>query len=211
MTADLPTRLPDRAFLIAYDVEKKKLTGDSQGQLIRAAALVELTMAGRLVDDKGRPRVTGGRTDDPVLDAVLDQIEVSKPRTWRHWVEKDAKVTYKAVRERLASARVISVTDGTVLGIFQKKIVTVRDTRIVRELVGDLRRVVLGGSAPDELDARDVMLVPLVAAVELNTVFTGRERREHRDRIRELADRAGPAAKALRKVVESQQAMVAAV
>jgi hypothetical protein len=211
MTTDLPSRLPDRAFLIAYDVEKQKLTGDSHGQLIRAAALVELTLAGRLVDDKGRPRVVGGRTDDPVLNAVLDQIEQSKPRTWRHWVEKDAKITYQAVRERLATARVISVTDGTVLGIFQKKIVTVRDTRIVRQLVADLRRVVLGGTPADQLDPRDLMLVPLVAAVELNTVFSGRERREHRDRIREFADRAGPAAKALRKVVESQQAMIAAV
>jgi Golgi phosphoprotein 3 GPP34 len=211
MTTDLPSRLPDRAFLIAYDVQKKKLTGNSQGQLIRAAALVELTLAGQLVDVKGRPRVVGGRTDDPVLNAVLDQIDQSKPRTWRHWVEKDAKITYQAVRERLATARVISVTEGTVLGIFQKKIVTVRDTRIVRELVADLRRVVIGGSPTAQLDPRDLLLVPLVAAVELNTVFTGRERREHRDRIKELAERAGPAAKALRKVVESQQATVAAV
>jgi hypothetical protein len=212
MTTDLPPRLPDRAFLVAYDVEKKKLSGgESHGQLIRAAALVELTLAGRLVDDNGKPRDTGGRTGDPVLDAVLDQIAQSKPRTWRHWVEKDAKVTYQAVRDRLAANRVIAVTEGAMLGIFPKKVVHVRDTRIVREQVAGLRQVVLGGTPTERLDQRDVALVPLVAAVELNTVFSGRERRDHRDRIRVLAESAGPAAKALRKVVESQQAASGAV
>jgi len=42
-------------------------------------------------------------------------------------------------------------------------------------------------------------------------VFSGRERREHREQIRELAERAGPASKALRKVVEDQQAAATAV
>ena len=212
MTADLPTRLPDRAFLIAYDVEKHKLAGgDSHGQLIRAAALVELTLAGQLVDDNGKPRETGRRTDDPILDAVLDQIAHSKARSWKYWVEKDAKITYQAVRERLATNRVITITEGTVLGIFPKKVVHVRDTRVVRELIADLRRVILSGVPSDQFDPLALALVPLVSAVELNTVFSGRERREHRERVRRLAERAGPAAKALRKVVESQQATAGAV
>ncbi len=212
MTADLPTRLADRAFLIAYDVEKQKLTGgNSHGQLIRAAALVELTLAGRLVDDNGKPRITGQRTEDAVLSAVLKQIENSKPRSWQHWVEKDAKITYQAVRERLTANRVITVTESTVLGIFPKKVVHVRDTRIVRELIAELRRVVLSGAPSKDLDPLALALVPLVSAVELNTVFSGRERREHRDRIRALALTAGPAAKALRKVFESQAASVSAV
>src|SRR3954469_2504658 len=153
MTPDLPPRLPDRAFLIAYDVDKQKLTGgDSHGQLIRAAALVELTLAGRLVDEKGKPRDTGRRTGDPGLDRILDQIAQSKARSWKYWVEKDAKVTYEAVRERLARNRVIAVNEGTVLRIFPKKIVHVQDARVVRTLVADLRRVVLDGVPPEQLD-----------------------------------------------------------
>lgn len=212
MTADLPPRLPDRAFLIAYDVDRHKLTGgDSHGQLIRAAALVELTVSGRLVDEHGKPQVRGAGAGDPVLDGLLTEIAGSKPRSWKYWVKKDAKLTYQAVRDRLAGEQAIAVTDGTVLRIFPKKVVHVRDTRTVRALVADLRRVVLSGAPPEQLDPLDVALVPLVAAVELNTVFSGRERREHRDRIKALAERAGPAAKALRKVVEDQQASSGAV
>jgi hypothetical protein len=212
MTPDLPTRLADRAFLIAYDVQKHKLSGgDSHGQLIRAAVLVELTLGGRIVDENGKPRSTGQRTDDPILDAVLEQISHSKPRSWKYWISKDAKITYQAVRQRLATNSVITITDATVLGVFSKKVVHVRDTRLVRELIAELRRVVLSGSPSDQFDPLALALVPLVSAVELNTVFSGRERREHRERIRGLAERAGPAAKALRKVVEGQQASSAAV
>jgi hypothetical protein len=211
MIADLTPRLPDRAFLVAYDVQKQKLTGGgSHRQLIRAAALVELTLAGRLVDQDGKPQDTGRRTDDPVLDAILDQIAHSKARSWKYWVEKDAKVTYQAVRERLVTTRVITVTESTALGFFSKEVVRVRDTRIVRMLVADLRRVVLDGTPVEQLDPLAVALVPLVSAVELNTVFSGQERHEHRERIRALAERAGPASKVLRTVVEGQQIVIVA-
>jgi hypothetical protein len=203
----IPTRLPERAYLIAYHVEKQKMTpGSSHAELVRAAALVELFLAGRLADDDGKVSVTGRRTDDRVLDAVLDQISESKPRSWKHWVKKNHQATYEAVRERLAAERVIKVEEARLLGIFPKKNVTVRDTRVVRELVAGLRGAVLGGNPAAQLDVRDAALVALVAAVELNTVFSGRERRDCRDRIAQLALRAGPAAKALRSVVREKQA-----
>jgi hypothetical protein len=210
MNPEPPDRLTDRAFLVAYDVERHKVTGtSSHGQLVRAAALVELTLAGHLVDEDGKPHGTGGRTGDPVLDTVLDMIAASRPRSWRHWVEKEHKVTYRAVRERLTDAGVIATTHRRILGLFPSTTVTVPDTRTVRRLVADLRRVVLGGTPAEQLDPLDVALVPLVAAVELNTVFSGRERREHRVEIRALAERAGPAAKALRKAVEGSRAAAA--
>ena len=211
MAKQTPTGLPASAFLIAYDVDKQKLAGGSlHGILVRAAALVELSLGGQLADHNGKAEPTGRHTEDPELTKVLEQITKSKPRAWKYWVNKDHKVTYQAVRERLAAERVIRVEDVRLLGMIPKKNVTVTDTRVVRDLISSARRVVLGGTAMDRVDPREAALVSLVAAVELNTVFTGRERREHREKIKELAERTGPAVKALRKAVEDQHAAVTA-
>lgn len=206
------TSLPTQAFLIAYDVERQKLAGGTtHGILVRAAALVELSLGGQLEDENGKARPTGRGTSDPELAAVLAQIAESKPRVWKYWVAKDHKATYQAVRGRLVLDRVITVEEVKLLGLIPKQHVTVRDTRDVNQLIAQARQAVLGGAPVERVDPRAAALVSLVAAVELNTVFSGRERREHRERIRELAERAGPASKALRKVVEDQQAAATAV
>jgi Golgi phosphoprotein 3 (GPP34) len=211
MATDKPTGLPASAFLIAYDVEKKKLTGSStHGILVRAAALVELSLGGQLADSNGNAQPTGQPTDDPILSAMLDQIVASNPRTWKYWVKKDHRVTYQAVRERLAAERVIKVEDVKVLGLFLRKNISVTDTRVVRELIAAARRTVLGSTVVDRVDLREAALVSLVAAVELNTVFSGRERREHRDKINQLGARTGPAVKALHKAMQDQRAAAAA-
>lgn len=210
MSADPPTALTDQAYLIAYDVAKGKLSGTNRGQLVQAAALVELTWAGHLADAEGKPRATGTHSGDPVLDAVLDRIAGSKPRPWKHWVEKSHKETYTAVRDRLAQRRVLQVTGRKVLGLFPVTDVVVRDTRTVRELVAGARRAVLAGVPAERVDRRDVALATLSSAVELNTVFSGKERRAQRDRIKDLTGRTGPAATALRKVVKDQQAAASA-
>jgi Golgi phosphoprotein 3 (GPP34) len=208
MSAQSPIGLPASAFLIAYDVEKQKLVGrGTHGILVRAAALVELSLGGQLVDHEGKAQPTGRRTDDPVLDAVLGQITASRPRTWKHWVNKGHKDTYQAVRERLAVQRVIRVQEAKLLGLIPKQNVTVADTRLIRELIAGARRAVLGSTAVGQVDLPEAALVSLVAAAELNTVFSGRERREHRVRIKQLAERTGPAVKALRKAVEDQHAI----
>jgi hypothetical protein len=205
------TSLPAQAFLIAYDVERQKLAGGTtHGILVRAAALVELSLGGQLDDQDGKAHPTGRGTSDPELAAVLAQIAESKPRVWKYWVAKDHKATYQAVRGRLVLDRVISVEEVKLLGLIPKQHVTVRDTRDVNQLIFQARQAVLGGAAVERVAPREAALVSLVAAVELNTVFSGRERREHRAKIKQLAERTGPAVKALRKAVEEQQAVAAA-
>jgi hypothetical protein len=210
MPTQIPAGLAARAFLIAYDVERKRLTGANQAELVRAAALVELSLTGVLTDQNGKARDSGRRTDDAVLNALLERIAESRLRSWKHWVTSDAKSTYRAVRDQLAADRVIAIEEKALFGVIPRKIVTVRDTRIVRELISTARATVLSGAPVGKLDAGEAALVAMTAAVELNTVFTGRERREHKDKIRQLTERAGPAVKALRRAVEDQHAATAA-
>jgi hypothetical protein len=208
MTGNAPRGLGDQAFLIAYDVPKSKLASSSHRvHLVRAAILAELLLHGQLQDQNGtKAHATGARTGDPILDAVLDQIAASaKPRSWQHWVTDKAGRSYSATRDRLADRRVISAAEGRVLGLFPKWQVSVPDTRVVQRLITETRHSALDGIQIDRIDPGCAALAGLAAAIELNTVFSGRERRQHRERIKELAGTIEPVADALRATfVESQ-------
>ena len=205
MPAETSAGLPTRAYLIAYDVERQKLTGNSPNELVQAAALVQLSLAGLLTDENGKAQASGGRTGDPVLDSLLDRISDSRLRSWKHWVTSDPKLTHRAIRDRLAAERLITVEDKPMLGLIPRQLVTVLDTRIVGQLITETRSAVISGTPVDRVGPEPAALAAMVAAVELNTVFSSRERREHRDKIKELAERSGPVVKALRKAVEEQQ------
>jgi hypothetical protein len=205
MTMDL--ELSEQAYLIAWDDTKQRMIGRTEHPaMVSAAVLIDLWLDGALSpdDDKhasptGRPAGAG-----PGRAQILARIAESKPRAWKYWVGKGSRASYRAVRGHLAKDRVIRVEERRFLGIPAPPRVTVRNPRVARELVERCRRAVLHGVSPGEVPVRDAALVAIVAAAELDTVFSGRERRAHRDRIAELTLRAGPAAKALRSVVTEQ-------
>lgn len=212
MDATIPPRLADRAYLVAYHLEKQKPFGSNRSQVLNGAMLIELWLAGAITDSSGRavagtgtPERWSGREAE--LSALVRDSE--KPRRWKRWVRKDAGATERAVRARLAQQRVIRIEERKLLGFIDRPRVTVRDTRVIKELVSRCRRAVLSGVPAQDVEVLDAALVALVAAAEWNTVFSGRERRTHRARIAEFAARSGPAAKALRDVVSDDQAAAA--
>jgi hypothetical protein len=207
----LPTRLADRAYLVAYDVERKRLRGGNLGKVLNAAVLIELWLAGSITDENKCAAITSaaGRPAHRYGDVeagVLARLRASKPRRWKHWVRQDARTTERTVRARLAEVHLVTVEERRILGLFDRPRVTVGDTRAIRELVARCRAAALQGRPVAQVEALDAALVAIVAAAEWNTVFSGRERRQHRARIAELATRSGPAAKALRDVVKDDQA-----
>ncbi|WP_329521389.1 GOLPH3/VPS74 family protein [Spirillospora sp. NBC_01491] len=205
---EIPDSLPARMFLLAYDVNKQRMAGSGGrlGYVLRAAALTELYLDGRLAEERRRP-VPGTPGDDPY--GVLAQISTSRPRSWQYWVRKDNRAIVGTVRAELERGGWIRVRRRRVLGLFPSTRVTVRDTRVVKELWGGASSA-LRGRPVAHVNSYDAAAVALAAAGELKTVLPGSDRRRHKRRIEELTARSGPAAPAVRKVIRSQRAAAVA-
>src|ERR1700761_5939755 len=99
----LPESLPARLYLLAYDIKKNRVTARSRlGLVLRAAALADLYLAGRVTDENGKARLTGDRhpTGDPLLDAMLQQLAEQRPRSWQGWISS-GQPAVRTVRAQL--------------------------------------------------------------------------------------------------------------
>lgn len=199
---EVPESLPARMFLLAYDLRKQRMGGTAGrlGYVLRAAALTELYLDGRLVEERRRP-APGTPGDDPY--GVVGQIASSRPRSWQYWVRKGNRSMVATVREELERDGWIRVRRTRVLGLFPVHRVTVRDPRVVKALWGGASSA-LRGKPVAHVNSYDAAAVALAAAGELKTVLPGGDRRRHKRRIAELTARSGPAAPAMRKVIQAQ-------
>ncbi|QKG20529.1 GOLPH3/VPS74 family protein [Actinomadura verrucosospora] len=204
---EVPETLPARMYLLAYDLRKQRMTarGAQLGYVLRAAALTELFLDGRLEERRGRP-APGTPGDDPY--GLLARIAASRPRSWQYWVRKDARPIVRAVRDELERGGWIRVRGRRVLGLFPADEVTVKDPRVVKQLWGGASSA-LRGRPVAHVNSYDAAAVALAAAGELKSVLPGPDRRRHRRRIAELTARSGPAAPAVRKVIRAQRAVAA--
>ncbi|MBL7497526.1 GPP34 family phosphoprotein [Frankia sp. CNm7] len=219
---DLPESLPAQLYLLTYNPDKGRMDGAARsghlGPALRAAALLELRRRGRIGDDGGKVVVTGrasrpggGAFDDPILARVLGQIEESaRQRSWSHWIGQDNRRTTRCARDYLEAGRWLRVERDRVLGVFPRTTVTVRDRRVVRALINDVRRALRGPTPTDRLDVRARELAALGALAQIRVLASGRELREHKGRVESLMESIAPAGPALRKVVREQQAQAAA-
>lgn len=202
---NLPRSLPARLYLLAYDVQKDKLTARMQlGVTLRAAALADLYLEQRLVDDDGKAKVAAVRpTGDPILDAVLRQIADAKPRSWRHWVRADERRIVREVRDQLQSDHWVKVEPRRIL----PDRVRVRDRREVKRYAAEVKAALRPATGADR---RTTAALVLAARGELPTVLSRRERREHRRRLEELADPVWPVARALQYAIRQKRAAASA-
>lgn len=205
---NVPEALPARMFLLAYDLRRQRMCkgGARLGYVLRAAALTELYLDGRLGEERRRP-VPGTPGDDPY--GVLAQIAASRPRSWQHWVRKDSKAIVETVRDELARGGWIRVRTRRVLGVFPRREVAVTDPRVVKALWGGASSA-LRGRPVAHVNSYDAAAVALAAAGELKTVLPGADRRRYKRRIQELTARSGPAAPAVRKLIRQEDAATAA-
>ncbi len=205
----VPDSLPQRIFLLAYNPDKGRVGFDTNlGTMLRAAALTDLYLTGHLTDERGRAAIEVRHPcHDPVLDAVLDEIAGSRPRTWQSWVGRRNRAARSAVRQQLSDGGWVRLEPGKILGLFPTTRVTVRDPRVRKELLdrvnGALKKP-LG-----RVDTADAALVAIVAAGELSLVLDRKTRRAYKRRIQELTELSGPAGPALRKSIQAAAAAAA--
>jgi hypothetical protein len=122
----VPDSLPQRIFVLAYNPAKSRVGLDSNlGLMLRAAALADLYLGGHLADERGRAAIAVRRPcHDPVLDALLDEIAGSKPRTWQFWVDRRYRAARSAVRQQLSDRGWVYLQRRRILGLFPTTKVT---------------------------------------------------------------------------------------
>ena len=201
----LPESLPARLYLLAYDIKKNRVTARSQlGLVLRAAALTDLYLAGRVTDENGKVRATGDPrpTGDPLLDEVLQQLAEHRPRSWQGWIAH-GQPAVRTVRTQLEDGGCIRVEHRMIL----PDRVELRDWPAVAQYADEVRAQLREPASRTE--PRTAAVLALAARGEIATVVSRSERREHRQHLDELAVYTGPIADSLRKAWRARQAQQA--
>jgi hypothetical protein len=201
-TRTRPETLPAWLCLLGWNADRQRFThGQELSYVVRGAALIDLSLRGCLYDDEGKVRASGSkRTGDRVLDDVLRQISEDRQRTWGTWVRKGARTTLAAAQDQLAKARIASVEERRVLGIFPHRTVAVTDPATAAAARQALHQVVSGQARMTEWDAA---VVALVAAGDLRSALSRQERKAYGDRVTACADDAAPAVRRVLRGVKS--------
>ncbi|RZU19234.1 Golgi phosphoprotein 3 GPP34 [Kribbella rubisoli] len=203
----VPDSLAGRLFLLSCDPQRQRLVGRAKvGKVLRAAVLVDLQLAGNLVDDGGRARVTTvPAPTDPVLAGVLEEVRAAGPRRWRHWIERRPGATVRRVRDELDRARLIKVEPHRILGIIPADRITVRHPLMRRQLLQAAHDTLRASRLVSRVDLRDASIVVLASTADLRTIVTKEQRIRHKDRLAQLAVRVGPVVPALKKAIQQAQ------
>ncbi|MEV6765529.1 GPP34 family phosphoprotein [Streptomyces sp. NPDC051105] len=176
MTDDLACLM----YLLAHDDAAEGPYDRSRTELlVRAAALIDLALRGRLGEDGGTVTVTGTRsTGDPVLDDVLRD---AAGHGWKHLVRRHRKRTLIQVEDRLAAAGVLTVEAPRTR--FGTRRLTVTDRAVPAALRARVSAVLHGHGPVQEIPAADAALLALAAAGRIRSIVSRQDHSACRARI----------------------------
>lgn len=148
--------------------------------LVRAAALTDLTLRGRLVDDDGTATVSG---TEPTGDAVLDGVlrDAADGHTWKHLVRRHRGRTLTEVEDRLAAAGLLNVRAPRTR--FGTRRLTVTDRALSAAVRARVSTVLHGDGPVREVPAADAALLALAAAGGIRSVVSRQDHKTFRARI----------------------------
>lgn len=201
--------LPEGLLLLATDDVTGRIDTKS-GALdygLTGAILTELLLQGSLGLADGRVvLMTSSVAADPIHADVLGRIAGSKPRDVKHWVNTLPHAEIKQhVLDRLVEKGVVRREEHRILWIFPSDRYPAEEDAPEQHVRDAIRVTVVNGETPQP---RIAVLIGLLKACDLlDTVFTKDERKQHRERIDQIAN-AEIVSQAVSKAVKEMQVAV---
>lgn len=186
--------LAEELLLLALHDEKGTVLSSASTALkygLSGAILMELTLNRRLhTDEKNLVVVDAASTGDDVLDEALTKIRESKRnRNAKYWVNKLSKgITDLKGRllNRLVHKGILRREEHRILWVIPSQRYPTKDAKMEQGVREHIRAVILDGKMPD---SRMTMLISLIKACNLvNELFSRKERKIARKRIKEIAE-----------------------
>src|SRR5690348_16212113 len=200
--------------LLLYDDRTGKPITGSPGLdfALAGAVLIELTLQQKLdVTAKGRLQVLDGApTGDPILDERLSYIVNRPGKKPKDQIKPLSKHLRDQLLTRLAQKGVLEADQGKLLGLFPVTRWPAKDARHELEVRTQLESVLTNGLAPDQ---RTAALIALLSALNVvpKVITDAVDKRELKQRAKEIADSDWAAAAVKKAVAEMQAAVTAAI
>jgi hypothetical protein len=206
-----PQSIPAKLFLLCYQPTRERLSGGfGLAYALRTAALAELYLGGNLsINERGRATAHGS-VDDPVLAAVLAEVSQQPLRKLDRYIYLRPREFWRQLSTQLVTGGLIQTERRRLLGIFPQTKITVLDPLVIDRLRQEFDATLREQTPAERVEPHAAALVAIAAAAELNIVIGRKQRRASRERIQQFAARIDPLIRALRRVIETMQASVAA-
>ena len=199
--------LPGRVYLLAFDRERDRLGSRMWlGYALRAAALAELVVDGRVIDEGGRGVAVAGvrPPNDPVLRAVLEDLG---GRTWRALASRRRREIENAVAAQLDASGHIRILRPTT--VWRRSRIELHNPRLHTRLTERVSAILRGSVPVDRTPPVDVALVAILAVAEIRSGMTKSQRKEYADRVTAAIKSAGPPIDGLKHAISQARASAA--
>jgi len=186
-------RFAEEILLLALDDETGKMHAVPEGSLRLAIAgglIMELAFAGVVdTDDKNLEVLSRDSTGDALLDDVLARIPHEKPLSIQralNAVAEDGDEWRQRLIEELKGRNILTQEEHRLFFVLKERRYPVINNQEEQEVLTRIRDVVMDPAAIP--DPRDVVIICLVDACDLNgVVFTKEELEKYQERISQIA------------------------
>lgn len=216
MAGDLT--IPESILLLALHDETGERKGNFLEYALAGAALTELLLIGRVAESGEPPKrleiTDGAPVGDPYIDACLETLqEKGSGKKAKSYVETlgGKSALTRILLEQLVNRGVLSMREKKVLFFFTRKVYPEANPSAERALTARLEDAMFGAG---EVDARDSVIIALAHHTDiLKHNFDRDKLREHKARIRDIADGGLLPQSATVETIKAMQAavMVAAI